>query len=265
MARTDVGSYWEGMHSGATGMAGVGYAGFGDAFNRWMYRVRRHVFLATVRPYLTGLDDPAVLDVGSGTGFYLDRWRELGVRRITGSDLTHAAVDRLRARYPALDLHRLDIGGADAVGPARFDIVSAFDVLFHIVDDARYRSAFRNLGALVEPGGLLVFSENFLRGSRRRADPVQVSRSLEEIESLLARNGFEPLVRRRMFYLMNFPADSTNRVHITAWKVLARAIVARNGLGTVAGPLLYPIERVLVARPREGPSTEIMVCRRRPA
>lgn len=258
--------YWESLHVGQSRLAGVGYEGFGQAFNAWMYRVRRPVFLKTVAPFLEGRTDLEVLDIGSGTGFYLDRWRELGVRRVTASDFSEAAVARLRESYVDRSALKVDIGGEPAeLPPVQYDAVSIFDVLFHIVDDGRYRRAFDNLGRLVRPGGLLVFSENFLRGARRRVEPVQVSRSLNEIESLLASSGFQPLIRRRMFVLMNAPVDSSSRLHMGAWKVLAKSITLQNWTGAVVGPLLYPLERALVAPSREGPSTELMVCRKAPS
>jgi SAM-dependent methyltransferase len=63
-----------------------------------MYRIRREVFLREADAL--GLDPRTarVLDVGSGTGFYIRRWLELGVGSITGCDLTESAVDRLRSR-----------------------------------------------------------------------------------------------------------------------------------------------------------------------
>jgi SAM-dependent methyltransferase len=258
--------YWESLHVGQSRLAGVGYEGFGQAFNAWMYRVRRPVFLKTVAPFLEGRTDLEVLDIGSGTGFYLDRWRELGVRRVTASDFSEAAVARLRESYADRSALKVDIGGEPAeLPPVQYDAVSIVDVLFHIVDDGRYRRAFDNLGRLVRPGGLLVFSENFLRGARRRVEPVQVSRSLNEIESLLASSGFQPLIRRRMFVLMNAPVDSSSRLHMGVWKVLAKSITLQNWTGAVVGPLLYPLERALVAPSREGPSTELMVCRKAPS
>jgi SAM-dependent methyltransferase len=265
MTKPDVRGYWESLHTARPGLDGIGYVALGQPFNRWMYRVRRAVFLSTVSPYVSGRGGLEVLDVGSGTGFYIDLWRELGLRQVTGSDLTDAAVRRLNARYPHLKIVRLDIGGEPAqLPPRRFDVVSAFDVLFHIIDDERYRQAFRNLAALIRPGGLLVFSENFLRGDRRRVEPVQVSRSLAEIESLVGEHGFQALLRRRMFFLMNFPADSANLLHVGSWRLLELALASWNSLGAVIGPVLYPLERRLVGRPKDGPSTELMICRKAP-
>jgi hypothetical protein len=137
------------------------------------------------------------------------------------------------------------------------------DVLFHITSDRRYERAFANLASLVKPNGLLVFSENFVH-QRNPREAQQVNRSLVEIESLLRKAGFETLARRPMFVLMNCPVDSTSRVHRLCWRVLELAMVAWNPLGAVLGAVLYPLELALVARLKEGPSTELMLCRRLP-
>jgi hypothetical protein len=42
-------------------------------------------------------------------------------------------------------------------------------------------------------------------------------------------------------------------------------MAAWNRLGMVVGAALYPLELLLVTRLKEGPSTELMVCRRRSA
>jgi hypothetical protein len=41
------------------------------------------------------------------------------------------------------------------------------------------------------------------------------------------------------------------------------AMAAWHPLGVVVGAMLYPLELLLVARLQEGPSTELMICRRR--
>src|SRR6266540_2803845 len=122
------------------------------------------------QPLIRARHDAEILDVGSGTGFYLDRWRELGLERTTGSDVSDIAVERLQRRYPSLNIVQLDIGEESSAELAQrqFDIVSVFDVLFHITDDLKYHRAFENLAKLVRPGGLLVFSENFVHGESSR-------------------------------------------------------------------------------------------------
>jgi hypothetical protein len=53
---------------------------------------------------------------------------------------------------------------------------------------------------------------------------------------------------------------STIRVHRLCWRALVLAMVTWNPLGAV----LYPLELALVGRLKEGPSTELMLCRRLP-
>lgn len=262
MADFDSRGYWERRLSETYAIDGVGWAGLGTAFNGWMYRVRRHVFLRSLRPLLPRPRELRVLDIGSGTGFYVDRWHELGAGSLTGADITDTAVERLRRRYPGDAFVRLDVGDTESPLPAGgFDAISAMDVLFHIVDDERFAQAFRTAFALLAPGGLFVFSDNFLHRDAVRAEH-QVSRPIGKIEQAVAAAGFEIVGRRPMFVLLNTPVDSRSRVLRASWKAIETAAARGNAAGAVAGALVYPLELALVSRLREGPSTELMVCRR---
>jgi 2-polyprenyl-3-methyl-5-hydroxy-6-metoxy-1,4-benzoquinol methylase len=262
MAAFDPDSYWERRLAEKFASDGVGFGGLSRAFNDWMYRVRRHVFLREVGPLAHGRPDLRVLDVGTGTGFYVERWHEVGVRRVVGSDLTETAVAELRRRYPADDFARFDVGTSDhPFGDRRFEAISAFDVLFHIVDDDRFGAAFGTLFELLEPGGVLVFSDNFLHAPAARG-VHQVSRSLEEIEAAVHGAGFEIVRRRPMFALLNAPVDSHSRLLHSSWWLLASLAARGELVGRAVGGLVYPLELALVARLREGPSTELMICRR---
>jgi SAM-dependent methyltransferase len=271
--------YWESRLGGEFSLAGVGYLRLGRRFNEWMYRVRGEVFDRVVEELESGQKstvngqrgDPTqpwagreILDVGSGTGFYVDRWLRLGAR-VTGLDLTEVAVARLTGAFPGAHFLRGDIGGAlDEVPlePGSFDAASAFDVLFHIVDDAQYARAFRNIAALLRPGGWFLWSDNFLRHGEIRVRH-QASRPLAESVRLAEAAGFEVVDRRPMFVLMNYPADTTSRLLRWAWTAMVAPAALGEPIGWALGAALYPLERALVRRMRESPSTELMVCRRR--
>ena len=70
--------FWEQRLGEDWTLSGVGYQALGRPFNTWMYRVRRSVFLREVSALKLPLQTARVLDVGSGTGFYVRRWQELG-------------------------------------------------------------------------------------------------------------------------------------------------------------------------------------------
>lgn len=254
-------AYWESRLSAGEGLSTVGHQALGEPFNAWAYRARGRAFRKVVRPHIGPSGPGRVLDVGSGTGFYIERWRELGAKSITGSDVTEVAVSRLERRYPDHEFLRLDLGAPLDQGRARgFDVVSAMDVLFHLTDDEPYRRAFRNLYAMLEPGGLLVFSDFFSRGETRRGRRW-IMRSEAETESAMRAAGLELLDRRPLLYLMNAPAHP-GRAHELAWRRLTGALRARPRAGAVLGPAIYPLERALATLARRGPSTQIAVCRR---
>ncbi len=256
-------AYWEERLTGAYDLQGVGYASLGLPYNQWLYRVRRRVFRATVRPILPAGFPGRVLDVGSGTGFYIEQWKSAGLKDITGSDLTETAVARLREKYPGHRFSLLDIGGGEqGFEPRSFDYISAFDVFFHIVDGARYVRAIDNVYALLKPGGWFIWSDNFLRDGRELIAQHQVSRSLDRTTAVLREAGFAIVARKPMFWLMNAPIDSKSPPLQRWWRILERLLRAHPGLGSPAGALLYPLELLLVGLLHESPSTEIMVCRK---
>jgi SAM-dependent methyltransferase len=256
-------SYWEERLGGTFSLGGVGWFGLGEGFNRWMYRVRRKVFLRTARRAAPDLRGARVLDVGVGTGFYVERWRELGVRDLTGVDLTDVAVQGLSERYPEHHFVQADItestGGLPAEG---FDAISIMDVLFHVVDDQRYERAVANLHSLLKPGGTLILTENLLHGEWHRG-PHQVSRDADWILGLLDRSGFEVVSRGPLFVLMNTPVDTRSRLLKGWWWMLMNLLSRARFMGGPVGAVIYPAELALTATLREGPTTEILAARRR--
>lgn len=243
-------------------LSSVGYAGLGLHYNRWLYRVRASVFRRSLRSVTLNLGSARVLDVGSGTGFYIDEWRRAGAGSVVGSDLTHEATRQLGERFPDLEIVQLDISAEPPFPPDSFDAASAFDVLFHIVEEDRYRSAIANIATLLRDGGYFFFSENFVH--RPSSQHVHmVSRSLNQIEELLDRNGLEVVSRRPIFVLMNSPIDSDSFVLQGWWNLLSRVVSRHELLGAAVGAVLFPLELALVSVIREGPSAEMMVCRKR--
>ncbi len=137
-ARFDAKSYWETRLRQHPGLCGVGNTRMGKPYIQWLYRVRRAVFLRLLASLSTDFSRARVFDIGSGTGFYLELWKELGVSSIAGCDLTAIAVSRLRSAFPSSRIFEMDI--SDALLPSareEYDFVSAFDVLFHLKQDFR--------------------------------------------------------------------------------------------------------------------------------
>ncbi|MEO8590471.1 MAG: class I SAM-dependent methyltransferase [Flavobacteriales bacterium] len=259
MSTFDPKAYWEQRLERSTGLEGVGYLGLGQPFNEWMYRVRRRTFKRFVSRHMPARKDQAVLDVGSGTGEYLRLWGELGAAAIAGSDITTTAVDRLSTAHPGMNIFRMDISAADAPLDRTYDAVSCMDVLFHIVDDARFAQALANFKRALKPDGHLFISDNFTHVKTRHEQHF-VNRSLAEYEAALGKAGFRVVERRPMFHLLNRPTDSDSPLLHRWWALVGWTCTRSYTAGGLLAMLAYPFELLFVSTRREGVSTEIMVC-----
>jgi SAM-dependent methyltransferase len=107
---------------------------------------------AVVVPLVHDMLKPAsVLDVGCGTGTWLQVWMELGVTDLMGLDGPYVSHDRLRVpaeNYLAVDLtESLDLGRS-------FDLVSCLEVAEHI-DSSHARTLVHTL---TRHGDIVLFS-----------------------------------------------------------------------------------------------------------
>jgi predicted TPR repeat methyltransferase len=256
--------YWEERLRSNFGLHGTGFIGRGEYYNKWMYKVRKTVFLKKIKSVVDmDFSKACVLDIGSGTGFYIDLWKHLGVNDITGLDITSVAIENLRRKYPRDEFYELDItGNIDILSGKKFNIISAFDVLFHITDDKRYNKAISNIHLLLDQGGYFVFSENFVRQGRAIRSSQQVTRTLTFIHEALEQKTFDILHHSPMFVIMNAPVDTRSRVLRKAWNITSSLIKIDSNVGLVLGAFLYPIELMLVFSIKESPTTEIMICKK---
>jgi SAM-dependent methyltransferase len=256
--------YWESRLKDNFGLHGTGFIGLGKNYNKYMYRIRKRVLLQRVKRLHLDFANIKLLDIGSGTGFYIGLWKSLGVKNIAGIDITSVAIENLRTKYADNEFYQLDIGDDnnyyEKLGHKKFDIISAFDVLFHIVDDSKYERAIKNISTLLKAGGLFIFSDNFLHGDTVRATN-QVSRSLTTIQKILEQNNFEVVLRRPMFVLMSTPIDSTRRIMKLIWRIVTSLVQRGEGTAYIVGGIMYPLELLLVTLIKESPSTEIMICK----
>ena len=238
-------AFWQRVLSASPDLRGTGEPGLSLAYNRAMYDLRRRVLereLAREGVDPRGRD---VLDGGSGVGFYVDWYLRHGAR-VTGIELTDAGAELLRRRFPEARVLQGDLAETDPGGT--FNIVNCWDVLYHIVDDARWEAALTNLARAVAPGGVLLVSDvlrpyhGSLAGHNKPREEAAYAR-------VLAANGLA--VRRTVptHWFLNRDLKlfkGVNRLHgllhltdrlllalaVPSWEPANRLLVARRPAGT---------------------------------
>ncbi|MBI3538685.1 MAG: class I SAM-dependent methyltransferase, partial [Candidatus Eisenbacteria bacterium] len=171
------------------------------------------------------------LDVGCGTGFWVERYLRRGAE-VTGIDIAPTAIARLRDRFPEARFMLADVGEAPIEGS--YAIVNAFDVLYHITDDARWDRALAHLAAAVEPGGLLLVTDTFV-GADDEADHNRM-RPLAAYRRVLGAAGFTVADLRPTHVLLNRPLGAFRFLNRAPALLLAvdRALLAAGLHGGVA-------------------------------
>jgi 2-polyprenyl-3-methyl-5-hydroxy-6-metoxy-1,4-benzoquinol methylase len=268
------GRYWNKRLEKDFSLAGAGHTGVGLSFNRWAYRVRRRVLLRVLCEQHVAIRGARVLELGFGTGFYLDLWRAEGVTHVTGFDIASVAVQAGRERHAAAGwrLEEADIGKPLPLGEAAgsFDVATAFDVLFHLVDDAAWNGALDNLAAGLKPGAHAVIFDKFQRAESAVSHVKR--RTLATYREALGARGLEIVVVRPIFFFLNSPTDLTG-LSRPLWKLawslaklpykVGRVVGLGEVLGGASGAVLYGPELALGRVFSSGPSTTVLVARKR--
>lgn len=263
----DAAAYWSERLAQGDNLDTVGWQGLGRAFNGWLYRRRAAVFRQVVRFY--GLDrrPPSVLEIGPGTGFYVNLWAQLGVRVLTGIDIAPPAVARLRKRFPGYQFLSGDIGRPIALPPHVFDVVTAFDSLFHITEEPAFDQALRSIARALRPDGVALITDLFPRTREIRL-PHHVSRTTGRYEEALAAVGLYVERRWPVFVLMHPWAEprtsASRRAARLWWSAVQRLAGHVPGAGAPLGAALYAADTILARFAGSGPSTQLWALRRTP-
>ncbi len=254
--------YWEKRLEKSFNLNGVGDFTLGVNYNNALYKIRKYAFHQLMKGLKVDFSTKKIMDIGSGTGFYIERWKELNVQSILGTDITNVVVNNLSKLFPFANFKHLDIGEKMENSQPEFDFISAFDVLFHIVDDSRFEQAISNIHSSLNDGGYFIISDNFVHGETKRLEH-QVSRSHEYMTSTIENSGFELIKTIPMFVLMNDPVDTHNRFTKKFYSLMIKSVRKGEFMGKLVVSCLTPVEKILISCKNESPSTEIKLYRKK--
>ena len=150
--RDEIYKFTDGPHGADAGFKPEYFARLAEIEeSHFWFRARNQLIQWALRNYFP--DAKSFFEVGCGTGFVLAGIHERFPRmRLVGSEIFAAGLAIAKARVPNSELHQMD---ARRISFEReFDVVGAFDVLEHVIEDENVLAQMFN--AVRSGGGLLL-------------------------------------------------------------------------------------------------------------
>ncbi len=109
-------------------------------------------------------DGLKVLDIGSGSGHWLDFYESLGFGNMVGVDVSEKSIEHLRSKYKEDREKTFYKGTAKNYLMGRndkFDVINAIGVMFHIVDDREWLETIKLFADHLTEDGVIVIGGFF--------------------------------------------------------------------------------------------------------
>ena len=152
------------------------------------FRARNALIQWALRKYFPTAK--SFLEIGCGTGYVLGGIREnFPGMRLVGSDIFTDGLIFAKARLPEVELYQMD--ARHIFFECEFDVVGAFDVLEHLVED---ESALAQMFNAARPGGGLLVTvpqQRYLWSASDRFAMHQRRYSRTELRAKVQKAGFE--------------------------------------------------------------------------
>ena len=215
----DAGAYWRNRVVSGSDLSIVGHRSMGLAYNAQIYERRLEVLNDMLEQHVTKpVSELRILDIGCGSGFYTGYWAERGVRDYVGVDISASTISHLFKQYPDFNFVNADISESVPEGLAEqrpFDLVTIFDVFYHIVDDERFAKAIRHIGALTAGSGVVLVMDQ-LHSERYQISKHVVYRDREEYVNLFDRSGLELIDDELLFHYLVPPISGYRLIDFMA-------------------------------------------------
>ena len=168
--------YWRDRHSKFQfDLRGVGDFTMTEEENLKILKEGGRLFLELYKQENIDLSTISMLDVGCGTGYYAEVFRNAGGVRYNGIDIVDTLFEGLRKKFPGFNFQQLDISMKQISGS--YDLIIMMDVAQHITDEEKFRFAMENIKNRLKRNGVMIISTNI--GAYKRNTFYYVTRPMK--------------------------------------------------------------------------------------
>lgn len=186
--------YWASRHqSHGPKLQAVGHRQLSEELNAEQYQIKRERIARCLRGQHPSAAGRRLLDAGCGSGVLTDLFVELGYA-VTGVDFCEDAVTAARRRVPnaSFVVSQLSELNLDRC----FDVVTAVDVLLHVVDEQEWRETVLGLARHRNSQGVLLILD-CLEAPHEKSPPHCRFRPLAAYTAFMHKLNLIPLLRER--------------------------------------------------------------------
>ena len=122
------------------------------------------LILKHLRNHDATVNQSVVLDLGSGSGHWIDFYRTLGAKNVTAIDISFASCTYLMEKYAdndSVDIHQGRVAEIIQTFDTAYDLVNAIGFMFHIVDDSEWSDTIMAIGSILKSGGFFIAGGHF--------------------------------------------------------------------------------------------------------
>jgi 2-polyprenyl-3-methyl-5-hydroxy-6-metoxy-1,4-benzoquinol methylase len=260
----DAAAYWNKRYA-TVDVTKSGHIDLPAAYNDWLYRRKQAQLGRALAACGASLRGARLLEVAAGSGAWMNFWASQGVADYLGIDLSQNAIDELAKRFPTQRFLQRDLNDAGlsaAVGQG-YDCITAIDVMYHVLDDARVAVILHELARSLKPGGVLAVHDIFTHHVPIDHGRHIRWRTLAQYEAALRAAGLEIVYRCPTFLFMVQNSDYTGgagKALDFVWRFLTYPFIAH--LPRAAGAIGNFVDSFACRFLKDGPSMEFMICRK---
>jgi len=262
----DGSQYWRNRNDGRKDLSAVGQKSFGSAYNEIIYLRRLEVLNELLSENFVNLENDGIADIGCGNGFYTRYFRENGVKKYSGLDISEGTIDKLRKEYPEFEFFKCDITSKAFVHGEKFDLIIFFDVLYHIVDDDRALQTLINISGMLENDNSMLIIFDQLTSSEVRLSRHVVFRSRKKFLEMADQAGLEVAEKRKLFIFLVPPVFGHTIIDFIIagfYKILGFIIFKRAVVGKIFAKWMLTLDKVLIKMGVVIPNHEAIVLKKK--
>ena len=261
----DASAYWRDRVVSGADLGVVGHRSMGPIYNGQIYERRLEVLDAML---LRHTNKPAeelrVLDIGCGSGFYTACWAERRVRDYLGVDISLDTIKHLSSLYPnyqflQADMTESSIAEFSELPP--FDVVSIFDVFYHIINDERFGNAVGHVASLTAESGCVLVIDQLFRNRYQLSRHV-VYRERESYLTTFRQHQLDLVDNELLFHFLVPPLSGHRLIDFLAaslFKVAGLIVRVSNTLANWAATKLRRLDTRLRSNGRRASNSEMLV------